>query len=313
MKKWTILWGLCLIGSVEVFASAGESDKDWMLHPDGFKARVYQENNQLILSNGLVERVFQEGTTVRLNNLMTGEGLLRSVRPEVELCMDSLPVRVGGLSGQPVHNYLLSEWLADMQRDSMALQYAGYEVRPIAARFPWKPRKGWISGNAVWPPKGKELILKYRADEALVGRWERFLISDQNRQKVVEADFTKTLPEGWKVVTSATNKANAFENEGKVGEILVPSNTCAYAERDLPANAEVLIARINPGTDKSSHWEPGLAWVFDKVLFTHLRWEIRDDRYRPGTRNRLFGLSSGSTGLYPDAADGEYTDQQFFL
>lgn len=264
MKKWTILWGLCLIGSVEVFASAGESDKDWMLHPDGFKARVYQENNQLILSNGLVERVFQEGTTVRLNNLMTGEGLLRSVRPEVELCMDSLPVRVGGLSGQPVHNYLLPEWLADMQRDSMALQYAGYEVRPIVARFPWKPRKGWISGNAVWPPKGKELILKYRADEALVGRWERFLISDQNRQKVVEADFTKTLPEGWKVVTSATNKANAFENEGKVGEILVPSNTCAYAERDLPANAEVLIARINPGTDKSSHWGPGLAWVFDK-------------------------------------------------
>lgn len=43
MKKWTILWGLCLIGSVEVFASAGESDKDWMLHPDGFKARVSGE------------------------------------------------------------------------------------------------------------------------------------------------------------------------------------------------------------------------------------------------------------------------------
>ena len=58
-----------------------------MLNNKEYQASIKEINGNLIISNGLIERVFKEGTTVRLNNLMTGEGMLRSVRPEAEMLL----------------------------------------------------------------------------------------------------------------------------------------------------------------------------------------------------------------------------------
>ena len=274
MKKRILLMA-CLMLQICLTAKSennNRGDNDWMLNNKGYVAHISEKNGNLVLSNGLVERVFKNGTTVRMNNLMTGEGMLRSVRPEAEIEIDRVKMPVGGMTGQPIHNYLLEEWLETMVPDSMSLQYAGYEVGDIKPRFAWKPRKEWMTSNPTWPPKGKELVLTYKADDQLLRRLEARFASSDNRQTIVKADFMKSIPAGWSVVTSQSNKENAFENEGKPGEILVPANTCAYAEHALPANTEQIIAKINPGTDQSASWGPGLAWVFDKkTVKTYLR------------------------------------------
>lgn len=276
---------------------SSQTKNDWMLNNKEYQASIKEINGNLIISNGLIERVFKEGTTVRLNNLMTGEGMLRSVRPEAEIEINHIQIPIGGLTGQLVHNYLLPEWLDVMTPDSMAFQYDGYKVSEIKPRFTWKPRKEWMASNPAWPAKGKELILQYKANEQLLHRLESRFTSDENRESIFKSNFIQSIPAGWNVITSASNKVNSFENEGKSGEILIPANTCAYAERRLPDNTEVLITKIHPGTDKAASWGPGMVWVFNnKTVKTYLRtvdakfgvtgagmeYEMEFSGYRPG-------------------------------
>ena len=292
---------------------------DWMLNNKEYRASIKETDGNLVISNGLIERVFKDGTTVRLNNLMTGEGMLRSVRPEAEIEINHIQIPIGGLLGQPVHNYLLPEWLEAMTPDSMAFQYDGYEVSDIQPRFDWKPRKEWMASNPVWPAKGKELILKYKANEQLLRRLESRFTSDENRESIFKSDFIQSVPAGWSVITSASNKSNSFENEGKSGEILIPANTCAYAERTLPAGTEVLITKIHPGTDKAASWGPGMAWVFNnKTVKTYLRtadskfgvtgagveYEMEFSGYRPGEPVYLKMQRTGSSVICSFSYDG---------
>lgn len=287
---------LQICGSVKSNISS-QTKNDWMLNNKEYQASIKEANGNLIISNGLIERVFKEGTTVRLNNLMTGEGMLRSVRPEAEIEINHIQIPIGGLTGQPVHNYLLPEWLDVMTPDSMAFQYDGYKVSEIKPRFTWKPRKEWMASNPAWPAKGKELILQYKANEQLLHRLESRFTSDENRESIFKSNFIQSIPADWSVITSASNKVNSFENEGKSGEILIPANTCAYAERRLPDNTEVLITKIHPGTDKAVSWGPGMAWVFNnKTVKIYLRtadakfgvtgagmeYEMEFSGYRPG-------------------------------
>lgn len=267
MSKLKIFFYFCVISissNTPALSNTTVLKNDWMLNADGYKASVQQVNGELILSNGLIERAFRDGTTIRLDNLMTGEGMLRSVRPEAELEIDQVHIPVGGLIGQPIHNYLLPEWLIKMRKDSLSLQYVGYDTSSIKPRFEWKPRYEWMSTKTIWPAKGKELILKYRADNSLIRLLKQRFYSDKNRKLIEASDFTKIIPKGWKVIASASNKSNSFENEGKAGEILVPANTCIYAEKELSNDSEIIMAKINPGTDKSSDWGPGIAWISDK-------------------------------------------------
>ena len=219
-----------------------------------------------------MERIFKNGTTVRLNNKVTGEGLLRSVRQEAEITLNGITIPVGGLCGQPIHNYLLEEWLSQMSPNPMALQCTGYMITEIKSRFPWKPRKEWISSTTPWPAKGKELVFTYRASEDLIREIIKRHSSCKDRNELIIADFTKVMPKDWSVHTSSSNERNSFENEGKLGEILVAENSASYAEKLLPSGTEVLMARINPGTDLSADWGPGLAWTFnDKAIKFYIR------------------------------------------
>lgn len=237
------------------------ANKDWMLQGSSYEATITERGEDLVLTNGLVERVFRNGTTVGLNNQVNGEGMLRSIRPEAELVIDQVKIPVGGLTGQPIHNYFLPEWLNQMPADSMAFPCVGYEVSEIESRFDWKPRKEWMSYNPAWPAKGKMLTFTYKADDGLIERLAARFSSDENRTYFFQDDF-RVLTDEWQVRTSPENKANSFVNEGKPGEILIPAHTASFAERKLPAETEVLIARINPGTDQGTTWGPGLAWVF---------------------------------------------------
>ena len=66
------------------------------------------------MSNGLVRRTCRlspNAATVALENLVTGEGLLRSVRPEAWLNSTARSTPSAGWRASGVHNYLDPRWL----------------------------------------------------------------------------------------------------------------------------------------------------------------------------------------------------------
>lgn len=95
LKIFACLFVIGVSGMSETL-KASDVKKDWMLDADEYKAFIRWDKGNLVLSNGLVERVFKDGTTIRLNNLMTGEGMLRSVRPEAELEIDQIRILLVG-------------------------------------------------------------------------------------------------------------------------------------------------------------------------------------------------------------------------
>lgn len=152
---------------------ANESVKsDWLIEKPSQKAELYEDmDHNLNLSNGLISRTFSispDAATIGFDNLMTGEGLLRSVRPEAELIIDGIKLDVGGLSGQPIHNYLLPEWIKSMIKNPAALHYKNYETAPLKARFEWKQHPEWMPLEAAWPYPGISLTLIFAADDATI-------------------------------------------------------------------------------------------------------------------------------------------------
>ena len=152
---------------VNVLPLAGNA-ADWLVDPSPFRAVIATNAaaNEIVLENGLVRRVFRlvpDAATVALDNLMTGESILRSVRPEARVELDGKKFDVGGLAGQPVHNYLNPAWLAQMRASPKAFHFAGLTTGRTEARFAWLKRSGWLSRNAPWPPPGVAATLMFDA------------------------------------------------------------------------------------------------------------------------------------------------------
>ncbi len=142
---------------------------DWLINPEGYEAALYRDAaGHLVLSNGLISRTFSitpDGATIGFENLKTGESVLRSVRPEAALTIDGKTFNIGGLTGQPIHNYLLEGWIRDMKPDEKNFHLAAFDYHPVKARFPWKRRTEWLSSDPVWPPKGIEVSFQYKAGD----------------------------------------------------------------------------------------------------------------------------------------------------
>lgn len=80
--------------------------KDWLVQPISAHAQVYRtaEPNEIALSNGLARRTFRiapNAATVGLRELVSGESILRGVKPEAVVRINGTVFEVGGLKGQP--------------------------------------------------------------------------------------------------------------------------------------------------------------------------------------------------------------------
>ncbi|MEQ9100797.1 MAG: hypothetical protein RIF36_22195 [Imperialibacter sp.] len=239
---------------------------DWLLDNSAFKADVYQGQSpkEIAISNGLIRRTFRlapNAATVGLDNLITGESLLRGVKPEAEITIDGITYAVGGLKGQPNYAYLRKEWIDQLTNDQASLQFTGYEVSEPKAPFEWKQVRHHTA-NLDWPPKGVHLRMDYRMPlaEELV-QSGKSLPSDFGRKQLTITDF-KALDAAWKATASKAHPRSLFVNEGKVGEIYTPRNTSVFVERSLTADVHLVEATIDPGTDQSGDWAPGLAVVY---------------------------------------------------
>lgn len=268
-----------------------KTDVDWLLGNDQTKARLYQtEDGYLVLSNGLISRSFSikpNGATIEFKHLQTGESFLRSVRPEAEISIDGLRLQVGGLTGQPIHNYLLPEWIDQMKVDPSSFKLVDFRLEETKERFSWKKRLEWMPQDMPWPPPGKELIFTYRLDDQAVNHLINEEMSDDRRMVIYKDDFS-TMRDSWVLVESDTDPRNSFFNEGKPGEIMALANTSVFAERKVPDSINVFLLKIHPGTDQSASWGPGMGLIFqNRTVKINLRPGDQQIGFYDGTQERL--------------------------
>lgn len=236
---------------------------DWLITDQLPASAVYKTTEGwLALSNGLITRTFTVApnvATIALDNLATNEALVRAVSPEAVLWINGQEVNVGGLTGQKIGNYLLPEWIPGLKADPYSLQLQSFDVNPVRARMEWNRRTSWSATQQPWPPKGVELTFTYTASDAIIQNFYDRHTGDAQRAQLWKDDFN-TISGLWKV-TTVTAPANAFNNEGKAGEILARQNEVVYGERPLPEAANVIICKLNAGTDMSDTYGPGVALV----------------------------------------------------
>lgn len=280
--------------------SARTQEQDWLVTPVQTPATVQEsaDGKEITLSNGLIRRTFRlqpNAATVAYDNLMTGQSMLRGVKPEARVEIDGIALEVGGLKGQPNYAYLLEEWLDDLRADPKAFRFVGFEVGKTQARFPWKRVRH--SADLPWPPPGASVTMNYKLPpEALEQVAAGRPTVDVTDRKRLVTDDMQVKSDAWTLHEADHDRAS-FMNEGKFAEIYAPANTCVYAERKLPPGVRVVQCRIDPGTDKSASWGPGIAVVWpDRTVKFYLR---------PGPGHGQFGVSDGrSEQTVGELADG---------
>ena len=143
-----------------------EGKEDWLLDPSPYSARIETTADACVLDNGLVRRVVTlkpGAATVSFKRLSTNEEFVRGVSPEGIVGFDGKKYSIGGLSGQPILNYIREEWIAGMKPDDTAYSFVGCETDAVKERFPWKPRPEWTARKTSWPAKGRHLAMRYKA------------------------------------------------------------------------------------------------------------------------------------------------------
>lgn len=179
MKRWNpLVLALCLcatataddLGSLPPLSEeAAVSGVDWLVDPVDAKAGVYRgpDGKSLILSNGLLRRSFRlepNAATVGYDNLVSGEALLRGVKPEAIITINGKAIEVGGLKGQPNYAFLREEWLDTLSAAPEAMRFTGFVVGPIEERMTWNQVRHHAP-DVAWPPKGVHLRMEYAMPE----------------------------------------------------------------------------------------------------------------------------------------------------
>ena len=277
--------------------------KDWLIDGSGFKASVSRgpHPNEVVLANGLIARTFRlapNAATVGLDNLVTGEALLRGVKPEAVIELDGKRYDIGGLKGQPNYAFLRPEWADQLRADTAAFRFIGFEVGKPTERFAWKQVRHHAP-NMKWPPEGASLRLDFGWP---LGGIQEGMPSAAGRVVLWEDSFGK-LDSSWKVVASKKADRISLQNEGKAGEIYALAGAHCFAERALPAGVSLVEAVINPGTDKDTSWGPGLGLVFQgRVVKVNLRpgdrgvhgqFELRDNGGERLAKVKAFTAADG--------------------
>ena len=144
-----------------VCAMAAAQKPDWLIKPIEKKASIFIKNKQLILDNGLVQRVFlldPNASCISYTNLSSGQELLRSIEPEARLVFNGTSYNVGGLSGQKEKAYLKMDVEKSLQKKDSDFVFTNYSISEIKPFINWKPNTWLTNPNQA---KGKTLTLHF--------------------------------------------------------------------------------------------------------------------------------------------------------
>lgn len=140
-------------------------ETDWLLKPSPFvaKSKFDASNRTLTLSNGLLSRTWhidETATTTSLRNLMSGEELLRAIRPELAFEIDGMAYEIGPSNKPANHAYISPEFLETISSEASPWQLTSIDVDSPQERFPWK-RTRHHAPTAQWPPQGSTVHFHY--------------------------------------------------------------------------------------------------------------------------------------------------------
>jgi len=143
---------------------------DWLLDNSPFQAHLKIDRSRgiIILENGLIRRVWQikpAVATIRYDNLMTGETIIRSVHPEGWITLNGHRYSLGGLSWPKNHAYIPEGWSKKATALKTSLKFIGLAKGRPQERFPWK-RVRHHSPLVQWPPPGIYLQLDFTYPES---------------------------------------------------------------------------------------------------------------------------------------------------
>ncbi len=149
-----------------LFVMGQDIEKDWLIDNSGYTATIERAKNgkDLVLSNGLVKRVFRMQPNVACTsyeNLSNGQQLLRAVKPEAVLIIDGKKFNVGGLYGQKEQAYLMPEWVDQFSANENDFQLKSQSVSEIPPYIHWK-KTFWASNNQQ--PRGKMLTVIFESN-----------------------------------------------------------------------------------------------------------------------------------------------------
>ena len=167
MKLGTIsIYAAVLLASISAQA-ASTAPPDWLIDSAPYRARfsTKADGREIKLFNGLIARTFRlapNAATVSFDNLVTGEAILRGVKPEAMVEIDGIRYEVGGLKGQPNYAFLRPEWIEQLRVDASAFHFVGFEVGKPKERFAWKQARHHAP-EVKWPPAGIQLRMDYDA------------------------------------------------------------------------------------------------------------------------------------------------------
>lgn len=183
---------------------------DWLIDATPFKAGAFRgaAPDELVLANGLIARTFRlkpNAATVGLDNLETGEAILRGIKPEAIVEIDGKRLEVGGLKGQPNYAFLRPEWLDKLQADPAAFEFVGFSVGKPTERMGWKQVRHHAP-DVKWPPEGVAIQLDFT------------LPADRKIGVSVHYELYDGLPcySKWLTISNGTDRAirvNRFSSE----------------------------------------------------------------------------------------------------
>lgn len=138
---------------------------DWLVESPSVKASVYKTPNgkDIILFNGLVKRTFRIDPNIACidyKNLINGQQLLRAVKPEAKIIVNSKAYHVGGLYGQKENAYLLPSWVDSFKAGVSDFKFINLSVSPLVPFLNWKC-KTWAVNKKQ--PTGKLLSFTYQS------------------------------------------------------------------------------------------------------------------------------------------------------
>jgi len=135
--------------------------QDWLLQPIQQKAAIQVQGQNIILDNGLLERVFVMAPNlacVKFTNLTNGQELLRSIEPEAKVVLNNTLYKVGGLSGQKEKAYLKLSTETSLYKNDADFIFTNYTITDITPFINWKATT-WLTNSIQ--PTGKAITLDF--------------------------------------------------------------------------------------------------------------------------------------------------------
>jgi hypothetical protein len=155
---------IVIVFIVSGVVSGNAINEDWLVKQINEQVRIEKstDGKEIIISNGLISRTFRiqpNAATIAFDNLMTGESIIRGVKPEAIVVLDGQKYQVGGLQGQIEYAYLQPQTIDSLSNNPDAFQFRDFEIGEIKERFSWNRKR--YSAQSDWPPEGKSLTFNF--------------------------------------------------------------------------------------------------------------------------------------------------------